>query len=425
MAAEPVTLGAQSHSSRRDSASIYPWVLLGLLWVVSMLNAADRSVLIAVMPQLRDAFHLDRTQLALLNSLFLGVYAVAALASGILGDHFRRSRVVILGLIFWSTATGICALAMSFPMLLMLRAVVGVGESTYYPAGTALIGDWHQPRYISRALSLHQTAVFAGGGIGALVAGMLADQLGWRAPFFVFGGLGVIYGLILLKVLKDRPVDPSRIKPQGSLAPMSLLLKTRSAMMLCGVFALGTGASTGIQVWAPTYVHDVLQLNMAGSALYGSTSINVAGFLSVPLGGLLADMLGKRFTTGRFAALAIGLVLAGVGLLPLVLAHDAMVIGLVLMASSFGKGIFDGCIYAAMQDVIPPSARSTAVGFMTMTGFIGAGIAPVMIARLAGAFSMPTAITSMALLYFAAASILGLSLRRAASDVHASLAEAV
>jgi hypothetical protein len=132
-------------------------------------------------------------------------------------------------------------------------------------------------------------------------------------------------------------------------------------------------------------------------------------------------MLGRRFITGRFVTLAIGLVLAGVALLPFALARDAWDIGLVLMASGFGKGIFDGCIYAAMQAVIPPAARSTAVGFMTMTGFIGAGIAPLLIARLAGASSMALAITSMALLYFAAASILGLSLRRAAADVNGNL----
>jgi MFS family permease len=310
---------------------------------------------------------------------------------------------------------------MTFPMLLVLRAVVGVGESTYYPAGTALISDWQQPRYINRALSLHQTAIFAGGGIGALVAGVLADRLGWRAPFCVFGGLGLIYGLILLKFLKDGPADPALVKHPGSLAPLRLVLKNHSAMMLCAVFALGSGASTGILVWAPTYIHDVLQLNLAGSAFYGSTSINVAGFVAVPLGGLLADMLGRRFITARFLTLAIGLVLAGVALLPLALAHDAWAIGLVLMASSFGKGLFDGCIYAAMQAVIPPAARSTAVGCMTMTGFIGAGIAPLLIARLAGASSMALAITSMALLYFAAASTLGLSLRRAAADANGNL----
>jgi MFS family permease len=196
-------------------------------------------------------------------------------------------------------------------------------------------------------------------------------------------------------------------------------------MMLCAMFALGSGASTGILVWAPTYIHDVLQLNMAGSAFYGSTSINVAGFVSVPLGGLLADMLGRRFITARFLTLATGLVLAGVALLPLALAQDAWAVGLVLLVSSFGKGLFDGCIYAAMQAVIPPAARSTAVGFMTMTGFIGAGIAPLLIARLAGAAGMALAITSMALLYFAAASILSLSLRRAASDLRASLTEAI
>jgi sugar phosphate permease len=92
------------------------------------------------------------------------------------------------------------------------------------------------------------------------------------------------------------------------------------------------------------------------------------------------------------------------------------------MAASFGKGIFDGCIYAAMQDVIPASARSTAVGFMTMTGFIGGGIAPLLIAKLAGGVGMAAAITSMALLYFAAAIMLLVATRQTAIDIRAAAA---
>jgi sugar phosphate permease len=403
-------------------SSVYPWVLLGLLWLVSLFNAADRSILIAVMPQLRTAFSLDRTQLALLNSLFLGVYAVSSFGSGFLGDSVRRSRIVIFGLMFWSASTGICSLAASFPMLLAMRAVVGVGESSYYPAGTALIGDWTKPAVRSRALSLHQTAVFAGGGIGALAAGFLADRYGWRAPFMVFAVLGLVHACFLLKFLKDRPTSAGAPKPRASWTPLKVLFKTPSALMLCGVFALGAGAATGIQVWAPTYVHDSLKLSLASSAFYGLASVNLAGFVSVPLGGVLADMLGKRYVTGRFLTLAIGLGVAGLTLLPLATAHTAAAIGCVLLAASFGKGLFDGCIYAAMQDVIPASARSTAVGFMTMTGFLGGGVAPLLIAKLAGPFGMAAAITSMALLYFVGAIVLLVATRRTAIDIRAAAA---
>lgn len=414
--------GSRTSSDIDTASSTYPWVLLGLLWLVSLFNAADRSILIAVMPQLRAAFNLDRTQLALLNSLFLGVYAICAFFSGFLGDTVRRSRIVIYGLMLWSVSTGVCSLAMSFPMLLALRAVVGVGESSYYPAGTALIGDWFKPAFRSRALSLHQTAIFAGGGVGALAAGLLADRLGWRAPFMIFAGMGVVHAFVLLRFLKDRPTAVGATKPRVSLAPLKVLFRTRSAMMLCGVFALGAGAATGIQVWAPTYVHDSLKLSLAGSAFYGSASVNLAGFVSVPIGGVLADILTKRYTTGRFLTLAIGLGFAGLTLLPLAYAHTAVEIGLTLLAASFGKGLFDGCIYAAMQDVIPPSGRSTAVGFMTMTGFIGGGVAPLLIAKLAGPFGMAAAITSMALLYFVAALVLFASTRRTGRDIRAAAA---
>jgi MFS family permease len=414
----PALFKQQPHGSQRAGhEALYPWILLGLLWLVSVFNAADRSILISVMPKLRAAFHLDLTQLALLNSLFLGVYAISAFFSGFLGDNVRRSRVVIFGLIFWSASTGLCSLATSFPLLLAFRAVVGVGESTYYPAGTALIGDWQKPEYRSRALSLHQTAIFAGGGIGALAAGFLADRLGWRAPFMVFAVLGLVHAAFLFRWLKDRPVSAGQARPRLSFAPLASLFKVRSAMLLCGVFALGAGAATGIQVWAPTYVHDSLKLNLVSAAFYGSASINVAGFISVPLGGVLADLLGKKFKTARFLTLAIGLSIAGLTLLPLAFVRSATAIGLVLMAASFGKGIFDGCIYAAMQDVIPASARSTAVGFMTMTGFIGGGIAPLLIAKLAGGFGMASAIASMALLYFVAAIMLLVATRQTAIDI--------
>jgi nitrate/nitrite transporter NarK len=183
-------------------------------------------------------------------------------------------------------------------------------------------------------------------------------------------------------------------------------LGTPPALFLCVVFFLATGASTGLTVWAPTYVHDALGLNLGASALYGSATINVAGFLAVPLGGLLADGLTARTTIGRFYALIIGLSLAALCLLPLTLAGSALTVGLVLLASSIGKGLFDGCIYASMHDVVPPEARATAVGLMTMLGFFGAGITPIFVAKAAEHYGMAAGISSLTVLYFIAVALL-------------------
>ena len=386
--------------------SRYPWALVGLLWVVAFLNAADRNILIAVLPKLKADLALTDTQLALLGSLFFWVYAVGAFLAGRLGDSVRRTRVIRWGLVFWSVATGASSLANGFALLLAMRAMVAVGESAYYPTATALIGDWHPPATRSRALSLHQTAVFGGAGLGAVATGFMADRLGWHAPFLIFGSFGLAYAIFLARMLRDAPIVHTAAEAGKPAEPIRIVLGIPPAIMLCFVFALATGASTGITFWAPFYVNKMLGMNLAGSALVGSATINIAGFLSVPLGGLLADTLAKRYAIGRFYVLAIGLGLAGVLLLPLLGAATAGQIATVLVATSVAKGLFDGCIYAAMQDVVPPHARATAVGMMTMIGFFGAGATPLIVARIGDGFGMGAGIVAMAALYFVAVAIL-------------------
>ena len=176
--------------------------------------------------------------------------------------------------------------------------------------------------------------------------------------------------------------------------------------MLCLVFFLANGAVCGIIVWAPTFLHDELGLDLAASALYGSATLSAAGIVCVPLGGFLAHRLAARTPLAVFYVLAIGLALAGLLLLPLWLATSAFAVGAVLFASGAGKGLFDGCIYAAMHDVVPPAARATAVGLMTLVGFCGAGLAPIGVAQASTWIGMAPAMTSLAFPYLAAAVLL-------------------
>lgn len=391
---------------RGPASPHYPWMLIGLLWLVAFLNAADRSVIIAVMPAIRAEFDLSDTQLALISSVFFWVYAAAALFTGRLGDGTRRTRVIVWGLIFWSLATGLVPLSTGFAMLLAMRAIVAAGESTYYPTATALIGDWHGPGMRSRALSVHQTAVFAGSGLGALIAGIMADHFGWRAPFVVFALAGVVWAIVLVRLLRDAPIRHTAAEHGVRQEPYGVVLRIRPALMLFAVFFLANGVANGVTVWAPTFVHDALGESLTGSALYGSASINIAGFLAVPIGGLLADTLARRTPLGRFYTLAIGLALAGLLLTTMAWATSGTQVALVLIGTTLGKGLFDGCIYAAMHDVVPPHARATAVGMMTTCGFIGAGLAPLFIARASEGFGMAAALASLAGLYAVGVAIL-------------------
>lgn len=384
----------------------YPWMLVGLLWLVSFLNSADRAILNAVKPLLRDAFAISDIQLGVIDTVFFWTYAVCAFLFGRIGDSVRRRNMILFGLLFWSMATGFMPVATGFAMLLGMRTLVAVGESTYYPTATALISAWHKPAMRSRALAIHQTAVFAGGGFGAWAAGRLADQYGWSTPFVVFAALGIVVLAILLFTLRDdAPASRTRTgKAAGE--PLRLILANPAAILLCGVFFLATAASSAVLNWCNTYAHDVLGLNLADSALVGPVMITTAGFCSVLVGGWMSDRFAAKSPTGRFTVLALGLGLAALFLLPFPLAGSVITVGALLFATSFGKGLFDGCIYAALHDVMPDAARATAAGLMTMMGFLGAGISTVALPAIAVHTGLAAGFTMMAALYLVAVAAL-------------------
>jgi MFS family permease len=385
----------------------YPWTLIGLLWTAAFLNSAGRQILVSVLPQVRAEFGLSATQLALINSVSFWVYAVSALIFGRLGDATHRSRLIVAGLVFWAIATGMVSVATGLITLIVVRSLVAAGEGTYYPTAAALISDWHRSGIRSRALSIHQTGVFAGAGLGAIAAGALADAFGWRSPFLIFGVVALIFCGVLFKWLRDPPSAPSHGPATAAdRGPLRMVLRTPAALMLCVVFFLANAAVCGIFVWAPTFLHDELGLDLAASALYGSATLSASGIVCVPLGGFLAHRLAARTPLAVFHVLALGLALAGLLLLPLGLATSAFAVGAVLFASGAGKGLFDGCIYAAMHEVVPPSARATAVGLMTLVGFCGAGLAPIAVAEASKWIGMAPAMTSLAFLYLAAAVLL-------------------
>ena len=383
----------------RPAAAHYPWVLIGLLWMVSFLNSADRAILNAVKPLLREVFQITDVQLGIIDTVFFWTYAVCAFLFGRIGDSVRRRNMVLFGLLFWSMATGFMPIATGFAMLLGMRTLVAVGESTYYPTATALISSWHRPAMRSRALAIHQTAVFAGGGFGAWAAGRLADAYGWSMPFIVFALLGgLLFGVLIFTLRDDAPLAATR---QVGLPeePLRLIIANPAALLLCGVFCLATAASSAVLNWANTYAYDVLGLNLADSALVGPVMITTAGFVSVLVGGWLSDRLAARSITGRMTVLALGLALAALFLLPFPWANTAVAVGALLFATSFGKGLFDGCIYAAMHDVMPDSARATAAGLMTMMGFLGAGVSTVALPAIAVHTGFAAGFTMMAGLY--------------------------
>src|SRR5437016_9237938 len=165
----------------------YAWLVVGLLWVVALLNYLDRQVIFSVFPLLQsDAdLKLSNLQLGLLSTVFLWVYGLLSPLSGFMGDRFGRRRVVILSLLVWSLVTGATGYAPNFAYLLWARALMGISEACYIPAGLALIADYHGPGSRSLATGLHQSGIYLGIVLGGAGGGWLGEHFGWRFAFAI------------------------------------------------------------------------------------------------------------------------------------------------------------------------------------------------------------------------------------------------
>src|SRR5690348_13122168 len=177
-----------------------------MLWWICFFNYADRQAIFSVFPLLEREFGLTLEQLGWLGSSFGLVYGVCAPLAGRIVDRVRRKRAILTGLNAWSAITMATALSRGFGQLLVFRAAEGLGETIYIPASVSLISDYHGKSTRSRALGLHQTIVYMGMIAGGFFAGLVGQQYGWRWSFVVFGGVGILLGLVLAKFL----IEPNR-----------------------------------------------------------------------------------------------------------------------------------------------------------------------------------------------------------------------
>ena len=184
----------------------YKWYVVAMLWWIAFFNYADRQAVFSVFPLLSREFHLSNLQLGLLGSSFAWVYGLSAPLVGNIVDRVRRKSAILTGLQIWSFICMATALSRNFVHLLIFRAAEGLGETVYFPASMSLISDYHGKSTRSRAMGTHQTSVYIGTIAGGFFAGLIGQHYGWRSSFIIFGGCGVVLGLVLNRFL----VEPER-----------------------------------------------------------------------------------------------------------------------------------------------------------------------------------------------------------------------
>src|SRR5260221_177229 len=140
----------------------YKWWVVFMLWFICFFNYADRQAIFSVFPKLKEEFHFDKVQLGLIGSAFMWVYALGAPVAGYIADRVRRKDLILGGCLFWSAITLLTGWCRQLWHFVTVRALEGLGETFYFPASMSLVSDYHGRETRSRAMSFHQSSVYAG-----------------------------------------------------------------------------------------------------------------------------------------------------------------------------------------------------------------------------------------------------------------------
>src|SRR5688500_18037313 len=428
-------------SSALAARANYKWYVVAMLWLISFFNYADRQAIFSVFPLLEREMNLTPVQLGLLGSAFAWVYGLGAPFAGMIVDRVRRKTAILGGLQAWSLICMATVLSSNFRHLFFWRAAEGLGETFYYPASMSLISDYHGRDTRSRAMGLHQTSVYMGTIGGGFFAGLIGQYYGWRWSFVVFGGLGVILGLVLNRYLVE-PVRGAAEVADGTVhahapvagggglsLPAFLRLVARTPTLLClmGAFMCANFVAVVLLSWMPKFLYDKFHMGLAMAGLTATIFVQLASMAGAPVGGWLADTWRRRTARGRMAVQMVG-VFGGAPFVALCGLTSSVGTLIVAVACwGFFKALYDANIFASVFDVVRPEARGTAAGFMNAIGWLaGGGSAPVVIGIIAQRESLGLAIALASTVYVAAGALLLIGIvffvKRDAARMQAELA---
>lgn len=406
-----------------------------ILLVVNILNYADRYVLSAILPSIKHDFHMSDFQGGLLISSFLIVYAIATLPLGVWADRGIRKNIVALCVGIWSVSTALAGFAQNLPQLFSMRSILGIGEAGYAPASLSLLGDFFSKAKRGRVLSYWSIGTLVGAAIGVALGGLVADTLGWRWAFYIVGIPGLIAAFLAWRIHEPtRGVFDSESIESGEergveighgkigkdfLGIVKSLFRIPTYWILVGALVFSFFTIGGTSFWLTTYLARDFGLSLTKAGAISGGVLVSSGLIGTILGGLIADLIQRRYPQGRLFTSMLGfLVGAPLVLLALFIQNLPLFIAIFIVAA-ISLNFCTGPLNAVIQDIIAPNMRATAVGLaLLLAHLLGDAAAPTIIGLLSDNSSLRTALIVTAPTFlFLAGLVCLLGLRTVAKDM--------
>lgn len=356
------------------------WLIVALLMPVALLNYLDRQMLASmktsVMLDIKD-IQTDANWGFMLGQ-FKWVYAFFSLIGGYIADRFSRRYVICSSLFVWSIITWLTAHADTYQQLLWTRSLMGISEAFYMPAALALIADYHTGNTRSRAVGLHQMAIYCGvilGGYGGYIAD--AENLGWRTAFTVCGVFGILYAFPLVALLRDAPTssDEAAIAKSSPIRSVLSLLTNVSFVLLVLYFTLPAMAGWVVRDWMPAILKDEFKISQGQAGVAATLYWQLAAIVGAMLGGWLADRWMRQSNRGRINVSALGMCMIVPAIFGVGSAGSLGIAVAFLILFGLGWGFFDTNNMPILSQIVRPHLRATGYGIMNFASISCGGIA--------------------------------------------------
>ncbi len=411
-------MNAESTPNARSRA----WLTVALLFPVALLNYLDRQIFSTMEKSITAGVTgvVNHEHFGDLMAVFLLLYGLFSPVGGYVADRFNRRWVIIASLGVWSFITWLTGRAQTFDQLWWARALMGVSEACYIPAGLALIADFHSGGTRSRAVSVHQAGIYTGiilGGTGGYIA---ESSHGWRAAFTWFGLAGVLYAGVLIFLLKNAPrPDAETSAPRAGIgASLAQLFGCGSFILLVLYFTLPAMPGWVVKSWMPSLLAKTFHLGEGKAGISATLWVTLASLGGVLAGGARAARWMRRTQRGRLWVSAIGIVLCipalfGIGYAPTL---GVAVAFLVLFGVEWG--FFDTNNMPILCQIVPARLRATGYGLMNMVSITAGGLAVKKVGALRDADAAPSLIFSICAIAAAVSVVLVLLIRPRIAQTH-------
>ncbi len=390
---EPILNRELLKPSRRQAR--YAFIVL---LIINILNYADRFVLAAVLPKIKIDLGLSNTQLGLLSSAFLLVYALTTLPLGVLADRSARKNIVAICVGIWSVATTLAGFTTTFLQLFITRTVLGIGEAGYAPATLSLLGDYFPKERRGRVLSLYSIGNLIGTAFGLVMGGLVADAFGWHWAFFIVGIPGLITAFLIWRAVEPRrgiyesEEGEETSSPHGGLGKdfwgaVKLIFRIPTYWVLLGAFIFSFFTIGGASSWITFYLQGAFTLKLSQASSISGGVLAGGSLIGTLAGGWIADYMQRRRPEGRMIVVVFAFLVGAPLTYAALSLHTLLPFIIVFFVAIICLSLCLGPLNAIIQDVIIPEVRATAFGLaLLLAHLLGDASSPTVIGALADRF---------------------------------------